>query len=427
MRPEPDTTAGAHAISIARSKVIALLVLLFAITYLDRVCISVAGPRIQDELSIAPIGWGWVTGMFTFAYCAFELPAGLMGDRLGPRRTLTRIVLWWSAFTAMTGAVVAYPQLLVTRFLFGVGEAGAFPGANIVVARWFPASRRATVSGVILMSSQMGGALAPLLVVPIQARWGWRTSFYVFSVLGVLWALLWYGWFRDAPSEKIDGRPSAPALQPITTHRQQFFGVRSLLHSPSVLALLAIGFSYIYVGNFYQSWLHTYLVRGRGFSEGALWLSSVPFAVGAGANLLGGLCSDELVRRQGQRSGRRAIGVVALLIAAGSILSASVASRPLVVIALLSIAYGAISFQQSAAFGACLDLAHRQAGAMLGLFNTTAQLGGLAGSVLYGYLVEASGNYNTPFYPMSAVLLLGSLLWWKVDAEREVQVPADGN
>lgn len=179
-----------------------VLILLFAITYIDRVCISVAGPRIQAELGIDPIGWGWVTAMFTLSYCLFEIPTGALGDRIGPRRVLTRVVLWWSAFTSLTGMVSSYPLLLLTRFCFGAGEAGAFPNASIVVARWFPPTQRASISGVLLMASQLGGALAPLLVVPIQMRFGWRASFYLFGIVGAVWAAAWYAWFRDSPGEK---------------------------------------------------------------------------------------------------------------------------------------------------------------------------------------------------------------------------------
>lgn len=122
--------------SKAWRRVVGLLVLLFGITYLDRVCISVAGPRMQEDLHISPVGWGWVTGVFTISYCLFEIPTGILADRIGPRRVLTRIVLWWSAFTALTGAVTSYYPLLVTRFLFGAGEAGAFPNASVVISRW---------------------------------------------------------------------------------------------------------------------------------------------------------------------------------------------------------------------------------------------------------------------------------------------------
>src|ERR1700752_2815354 len=99
--------------------VVVLLVLLFGITYLDRICISVAGPRIQEDLHIGPVGWGWVTGAFTISYCLFEIPSGVLADRIGPRRVLTRIVLWWSAFTSLTGMVASYGWLLVVRFCFG--------------------------------------------------------------------------------------------------------------------------------------------------------------------------------------------------------------------------------------------------------------------------------------------------------------------
>ena len=114
-----------------RRRVTGLLILLFAITYIDRVCISVAGPRMQQDLGIDPVRWGWVTAMFTLTYCLFEIPTGALGDRIGPRRVLTRIVIWWSAFTSLTGAVSNYYVLLLVRFCFGAGEAGAFPNASI--------------------------------------------------------------------------------------------------------------------------------------------------------------------------------------------------------------------------------------------------------------------------------------------------------
>ena len=125
--------------------------------------------------------------VFTLAYCLFEIPTGMMGDRLGPRRVLTRIVMWWSMFTTLTGAMTGYYPLLLTRFLFGAGEAGAFPNASVVVSRWFPPQKRATISGVNLMASQVGSAVAKLLVLPIQMRYGWRMSFYVFGVFGLVW------------------------------------------------------------------------------------------------------------------------------------------------------------------------------------------------------------------------------------------------
>jgi MFS transporter, ACS family, glucarate transporter len=406
------------AIQRARRRVIALLILLFAVTYLDRVCISVAGPRMQDDLHIDPVKWGWVTGIFTLAYCLFEFPTGALGDRFGPRRTLTRIVLWWSAFTALTGAVSRYPVLLAIRFLFGAGEAGAFPNAGVVVARWFPPAQRATLSGVFLMASQIGGALAPLLVVPIQVRWGWRASFFVLGLLGVFWSSAWYAWFRDSPTEKfgtVDPTGDLP-----TNDTDHSFPWRAAVRSRSVGALLVVGFCYVYAYNFFQTWFHTFLVKGRGVPEALLWLSAVPYVAAACGNLFGGALSDKLVTRLGRTNGRRFVGITCLVAAAAAVLAAARAQHQVSMIVLLSLAYGAIATQQSVAFSVCLDLGHRSAGAMIGVFNTVCQLGGLVGSIAYGYIVSWSGSYNAPFVPMAALLFLGAYFWRKVDASQEL-------
>jgi sugar phosphate permease len=412
-----------------RRGVVGLLVLLFAITYLDRICISVAGPRMQEDLGIDAVGWGWVTGIFTFAYCIFEIPTGTMGDRLGPRRVLTRIVAWWSAFTVLTGTVTGFYPLLLTRFLFGAGEAGAFPNASVVVSRWFPPSQRATMSGVNLMASQIGGAIAPLLVVPIQMRYGWRMSFYVFGVAGFVWAAVWYAWFRDSPEEK-QGLPpapapavaaSAPGATPVAPGASGHgFPWRAAFRSHTVLAILGVAFCYIYDYTFFQTWFHTFLVRGRGFSETGLLLSALPYVVAVFANLAGGAASDAHVRRLGRKHGRRFIGAASLATAAAFTVAAMLTRQPVLTVVFLALTYGAITFQQSGVFGVCLDIGGPRAGAMVGLMNTVAQLGGLVGSVLYGYIVDRSGSYDTPFIPMAAVLFIGALLWLKVDASENV-------
>jgi sugar phosphate permease len=404
-----------------RHRVLGMLILLFAITYLDRVSISVAGPRMQRDLHIGSIGWGWVTAMFTLSYGLFEIPTGALGDRIGARRVLTRIVLWWSAFTSLTGAMSNYYLLLLTRFCFGAGEAGAFPNSSIVISRWFPPTQRAGISGVTLMASQIGGAIAPLLVVPIQMRYGWRASFYVFGALGVVWAAVWYVWFRDSPAQmrgvsqnEID---ETAAHQGAPAHA---FPWGVALRSPSVLALLGAAFCYIYAYNFFQTWFHTFLVKGRGFTEGNLALSALPYVVAACANLTGGAASDALVRRLGLKWGRRTLGVAGLGCAGLFTIGAMLARRQILTVVLLALVYGAITFQQSGVFGVCLDIGHRHAGAVVGLMNTSSQVGGLVGSVAYGYIVDRFGSYDAPFVPMAALLFLGALLWFKIDASEEL-------
>ncbi len=259
---------------------------------------------MQEALHIGPLAWGWVTGIFTLSYAAFEIPSGALGDRIGPRRVLTRIVLWWSGFTSLTGMVTGYYPLLLTRFFFGAGEAGAFPNASVAVARWFPVQERGRAFGISLMASQLGGAIAPLLVVPIQIHYGWRASFYVFGILGVAWSVAWYWWFRDSPAEKAGvSQAELEETRGLIAKAHHGLPWKIALRSRNLWAVMGMGYCYIYTFYFFQSWFHTYLVKARGYSENDLLLSSLPFLVGACANCAGGLASNALVKKLGLQVG----------------------------------------------------------------------------------------------------------------------------
>jgi predicted MFS family arabinose efflux permease len=206
---------------------------------------------------------------------------------------------------------------------------------------------------------------------------------------------------------------------PQTAHARRF-PWRIALHSPSVLSLLVTAFCYVYAYTFFQTWFHTFLVKGRGFSEGSLVLSTLPYIIAAFANLAGGAASDALVRRFGLKWGRRAIGIAGLGCAALFTLAAMITRRPILTLVLLTVVYGGITFQQSGVFGVCLDIGHEHAGAMVGLMNTSSQFGGLLSSVAYGYIVSRFGSYDAPFVPMAALLFLGAMLWFKVDASEKL-------
>lgn len=388
-----------------------LLCLLAIITYLDRVCISVAGPRMQDALRITPEQWGWVGTVFLTGYALFEIPSGHLGDRIGARKVLTRIVLWWSVFTAMTGAVSIYPILLGVRFLFGAGEAGAYPNASVAISRWFSLERRGRAFGLFSMSSQIGGALSPLLVIPIQQAFGWRMSFYVFGSLGVMWAALWFWKFRDYPSDA--PRPSAV----------MHVSWRPILASPNLWAIMVLTFGYVYTMGFYQTWIHTYLVRGRGFSEQALSLSAMPYVCGAAGNLLGGLTCDWLATIVGVKWSRRSVGMAGALLSTVSIIGLMFASGQLTVIAYLSLVYTGITLQQPVVFTACLDIGGNRGGAVVGFMNTAGQVGAALSSLIFGYLVKSTGNYDAPLIPMAALLAIGIVLWMKVDVTARITFP----
>jgi ACS family glucarate transporter-like MFS transporter len=179
-----------------------MLFLVSIITYTDRIAISAAAPQISKELGLSNAQMGLVFSVFVLAYGLFEVPGGWMGDRFGPRLILTRIVAWWSIFTALTGAVRSYIALLACRFLFGMGEAGAYPNCSATIARWFPFAERAKAQGAVWTASRIGAAIAPLTVIPLQHILGWRLVFVLFGAIGLVWAVAWYLWFRDNPRDK---------------------------------------------------------------------------------------------------------------------------------------------------------------------------------------------------------------------------------
>ena len=412
-----------------RHRVLALLATLSVITYLDRVCISIAGPRIQNEFALSPEQWGDVTGAFAIAYALFEVPSGYWADRFGARAMLVRIVLWWSVFTSLTGFVTRLWSLVVVRFLFGVGEAGAYPTAATAIFRWFPPVERGRTFGVVLLSGQLGGAIAPLLVVPIQVRFGWRASFYVFGLVGVCWAAAFWRWYRNTPLEKsgitaqelaeIDASP-VPTATPV--HASLW---RAIGSNRSVCALMGATFGYLYAYYFFLFWLPTYLIRERGFTENQTKLSALPFVLGMIANLAGGVARDAATRAWGPTWGPRSIGLVGLGTAAAAALAALVSPSGYLALVWLALCYGGITFQQPTVFSTCVDIGKRSSGAVAGCINTAGALGGLLSSFVFGHLIERYHNYHAVLLTMTGVLAVGAVLWLLIDATESLRTSGE--
>jgi MFS transporter, ACS family, glucarate transporter len=409
-----------------RHRVLILLATLSVLTYLDRVCISVAGPRIQNELHLSSQDWGLVTGAFAIAYALFEIPSGYLADRFGARAMLTRIVLWWSAFTTLTGFASKLWPLMVIRFLFGAGEAGAYPTASTSVFRWFPAVERGRAFGIVLLSSQLGGAIAPLLIVPIQVHFGWRASFYLFGVLGVAWACGWWRWYRNRPQDKTDitAGELAEIGSPADT-RPHGFPWQAMGANISVWAIMGTAFAYSYSLYFFLFWLPTYMARARGFTEGETKLSALPFVFGAMANLTGGFTRDAAGRRWGLKWGARVIGIAGLITASLSAFAAFSSVNNYVALAWLALCYGGITFQQPAVFATCVEIGKRYTGAVTGCMNTAAAVGGLLSSLIFGYLVQTTGSYDAVLLSMAGVLILGAALWLRIDATERLASPGE--
>jgi MFS transporter, ACS family, glucarate transporter len=402
-------------------RVLGLLSLLSIITYIDRVCIGVAGPRMQDALHISPQAWGWVASVFFLSYSVFEIPSGSLGDRIGPRRVLTRIVLWWSAFTSLTGAVTNYTLLLVVRFCFGIGEAGAYPNAAAVIGRWIPALNRTRAWGIVWMTGQIGAAISPLLVVPIQGRYGWRASFFVFGVLGVVWAIVWYLWFRDLPTEKPGVTPAElREIGPPMPLRHGGFPWRLALSQPTFWKFAIVGASYVYSFGFYQFWLQTYLVRGHGYTEAGLALSSLTYVTGACANGAGGIVGDWLIRRFGLTKGRRTVGALGLGVAGIFMVATTQTTSGGWALIFLTVAYAGILFQQPNLCAVSLDIGREHAGIVFGFMNTASNAASALSSIAFGYIVAFTGSYNAPLVPMAVALFMGSWLWLRLDPTQQL-------
>jgi len=411
----------------ARSLVLVLLVGLSMITYMDRVCISNAAGQIQRDLEISDSQWGWVLGVFSIGYGLFEIPTGAWGDRVGQRRILTRIVLWWSVFTMLTGAASGFLSLLVVRFLFSLGEAGAYPNAAGSVAHWFPPAERARAQGAIWSASRVGGSITPLVILPLIMNVGWRTTFVIFGAIGMVWAVVWRSWYRDRPAEHPSVTPEELAeIGPTTAHAVDMKQVLRVLASGRMWLIMAMYFCYAWGPGFFLGWFPKYLRSGLSFGESdAAYYAAIPFIVGAFGNLVGGSLSDGLTRAYGKNVGRRLLGGGCLLVAAVLVLATALTSDRMTAVILLSLCFGVIDCMLPCAWAICLDIGGGLSGAVSGAMNSAGQAGVFCGTVLFGYLVERYSDslgpqsaYHLPLYAIGAMVLVSAILFLMIDPNR---------
>ncbi|MFN7330652.1 MAG: MFS transporter, partial [Bacteroidota bacterium] len=290
-----------------------ILSLLSVITFLDRNALSIAGLRITQDLGLSESQFGWILTAFTLSYGLLEIPMGLWGDRFGEKRVIARIVLWWSLFTAVTGLVTGFASLFVVRFLFGAGEAGAYPNTAIAIKKWFPPIERGRAQSFIWMASRIGGAIAPFIVVPLQIQFGWRTTFYFLGAIGLLWVVLWwllYPTKAEPPVQTAQDEDSRPW--------------QSNLYQRNFWLLLLMYYCYASGVFFFISWLPKYLQSGRGIAESELaYSAALPFLMAAFGCWLGGFSSDWLVKKIGGNWGRKIVPVFGLALSGLAMIAAT--------------------------------------------------------------------------------------------------------
>ncbi|RVT43960.1 MFS transporter [Sphingobium algorifonticola] len=409
-----------------RHSVLWLTVLAYMITYMDRVVISTAAPSIQAEFSLSKETMGWILGAFQISYALFQIPGGWLGDRFGPRAALTAVVTWWSAFTAATALTWSAGSIIVCRFLFGMGEAGAFPIATRSLSRWMLPAERGWAQGLTHAGSRMGGAITPLIVVYMIASFGWRAPFLVFALVGLGWAALWWFFYRNSPAEHPGVNAAERALieDAIGQSGKGKPGSvpwRIILSAPQIWLLSVMYFCYGWGIVTFLQWFPTYLSDARGLELKAMGIAaSIPLLAGVAGDLAGGWLSDTVLRRTGRITfARRLIICVGFIVAAVAVPLAATNADPIAAIAWFGLAVFGLELVVGVAWAIPLDIGGEYAGSVSAVMNTFGNLAGAIAAVATGYIVAQSG-WESAFFVISGLAMVGALLSLKVDASRKL-------
>lgn len=418
----------APAVRPTRTRYAVLLLAYLAafITYLDRVCISVAAPSMQAELGLSRFEFGWVFTVFYIAYALFEMPTSWLGDRWGQRRMLVRIVGCWSIFTIFKGLARSFTTLLITRGVFGAAEAGAFPTLSRALSRWFPIHERGRANGVMWMGARTGGAFAPPIAVALIGWLGWRAAFGVFGMVGVLWCAACALWYRNDPADhpsvnsaeleiiRVGAAPAPGAKETVPWKR--------LLLNRTMLALFGSYFASGFGFQFFVTWLPTYFMREHGLSlQKSGMFAALPLAAGAMGCLLGGLIADFITRSTGSVVvGRRSVGVSGFLLGATGYAAAIYVHSPEAAIAFLVLASGAHDLTLPVLWATTTDAGGRFGGTAAGFVNFASSLSGMLAPLTAAGLERVFGSFHAVFYAAAGLYLLGAGLWLIIDPRSSV-------
>lgn len=414
-----------------RFRILGMLFVLSFVNYFLRNNMSVALPSIRQEFGFSSTELGWILGSFNVSYALFQIPGGVFGDVVGPRRALTIIAVTWGVLTALTGfapglllasATGAFVALMVIRFLMGIANAPMFPVTTGAIANWFPVANWAFPNALLSSGLTLGQASLGPLVTLLIIEFGWRESFYVLAPVGLVVGAWWWWYGRDEPAQHHAVSAAelelinAGRVQPGTAGRK---GWRAVLRNRDIWILAGSYFCMNYTFYIFSNWLFTYLVEERHFSllESG-FLSALPFLVGAGFAVVGGVVCDTLSRRIGPRWGCRVPGVVGLVMVAWLLLAGAGSPNPILAVALLSLCFGFTQFTEGAYAQGPTFVAGRHAATAYGVVNTGGNLAGFLAPVV-GLIVDRLGWWSA-LATGSGFALLGAVLWLFVRADRPI-------
>src|SRR3984957_12793876 len=408
--------------SRGRWYVLLLISVMYLITYLDRVNISTAAPLISKEFGFDKITMGFIFSAFVWSYALFQVPGGWLSDRFGARRVLTGVVTYWSILTAATAAAFSATSFIGIRFLFGIGEAGAFPGATRAMQLWYPQSERGFVQGITHSASRLGAAIAPPLVVLIMSYFGWRSVFLICGAVGFVWSLWWALSYRNLPEEhglvnsaeleRIRGVDATGAIKPPPIEKQTNVPWGTLLRSPNMWAIMCAYFTYVYCLWIFLSWLPSYLVDFRHFTLLKVGIfASLPLWAGVVGDTVGGLATDWLLKRTGSaKIGRRVVAITGLLGCAVFIVPAALTDDAYTAVYCLTAAMFFLECTIGPSWAVPMDAGGKYSGTVSGMMNMAGNFGGAISPIVFGVLVQY-GSWQAPFIVAAGLLVAGAAIW----------------
>jgi MFS family permease len=402
-----------------------LTVVAYMITYMDRVVMSAALPSIQEEFGFSKQSLSWVTGAFRWGYALFQVPGGWFGDLIGPRRALTAIVIWWSLFTSLTGLARGLWSLITIRFLFGVGEAGAFPIATRSLSRWMLPGERGFAQGITHAGSRLGAAITPIIVVQLILSYGWRAPFIIFGLFGLGWAAIWFFWYRDTPQEHtwvnegelklIESELGKPKP------KSRSVPWRVILSSSTVRTLALMYACYAWSIAIYLDWFPKYLTEARGLDLKTMGLyASLPLLAATVGDFVGGWLSDRIAVRTGNlKFARQSVAIAGFLIAAAGIVPATLASSAELCVLLTCVGVFGLEATVGVSWAIPLDIGRDYAGSVSAVMNTCGNIGGAISTTVLGYLVAAAG-WASPFLIGAALCVVAAAMFLRIDPSKEI-------
>jgi MFS transporter, ACS family, glucarate transporter len=412
------------------------LFVLSAVSYLDRVNISIAGGSIAEAYHLSDVQLGKVFSAMLVGYALFQTVGGRLADRFGPRRVLAAGVMWWGIFTALTAMVPANIAgaifiFVLVRFLLGAGEAVIYPSANQFVARWIPTAERGIANGLIFAGVGAGAGLTPLLITEVMLRYGWRSSFWVCSVIGFAAGAVWFVTARDTPDEH--SRVTAYELALIRAGSPQaeskkdsnaLMPWRRVMQSKEVWAVTLSYFCYGYVAWIFFSWFYRYLAKVRGLDlKASAFYTMLPFLAMLVCCLLGGAINDRLTKRLGPRVGRCGVAAFAIAVAGIFIAFGSQVQSARLASVVLAGGAGALYLSQSSFWSVTADIAGASSGSVSGFMNMGNQIGAALTAALTPWIAARFG-WTTSFLVAAGLCVVGALSWLVVDPTRQLRVSA---